>query len=164
MSTKFIVFLQDIAWKRGWALVLHITLVILISWIPAQAICLAFHFTFPGPTEEDFFKSPLVGVTAALLVAPLLETQVMRMIFFAFGKMIQNNLALCATSAAIWGILHLSSESWGLHAAWAFFVMGICFRRLQESSTQRAVNITMLIHAGFNSLTYGVYLLLPAMR
>jgi Type II CAAX prenyl endopeptidase Rce1-like len=156
---NLITYLQNIGSKRGWDLFLHATGVVLICWIPEQLVWFAFHFTCPGPTEEDFFKTPLQALTVAVLLAPILETQMMRMIFFALNKFIQSNLALCLASALIWGVLHVASESWGIHAAWAFFVMGVCFLRLQEASKQKAIRLTTLIHAGCNLLSYGLYLL-----
>jgi len=156
---RFISYLQSIGEKHSWELVKHSAWIVLICWIPAQIIWLAFHFLYPGPTQENYFKTPFEAMALALLVAPILETQMMRMIFYAGEKFLKNTLVLCTVSAVIWGILHLDSESWGLHAAWAFFVMSVCFRRLQQDSRQRAVRVITLIHAVFNALSYGCYLL-----
>jgi len=126
--------------------------------VPAQLIWFTFHIVYPGPTEENYFKTPLEAITLALLIAPILETQMMRMIFYAGGKFLSNTLALCGVSAVVWGVLHLDTQSWGVHAIWAFFVMGVCFRRLQQDSGKKAVRVITLIHAGFNALSYGCYL------
>jgi membrane protease YdiL (CAAX protease family) len=155
---KLVQYLEEIGNKHGWALFVHASAVVLICWIPSQLIWLTFHYVFPGPENENYFKTPLQAVALALLLAPLLETQMMRMIFYAFGKFIKSNIGLCTVSAVIWGILHLSSESWGTHAIWTFFVMGICFRCVERHSKQRAVLIVTAIHAGFNALSYGLYL------
>jgi len=155
---KLITYLEEIGSKQGWELFVHASTVVLICWVPSQIIWLAFHFIFPGPEGENYFKTPLEAVALALLLAPLLETQVMRMIFYAFGKFIKSNISLCVVSAIIWGILHLSSESWGTHAIWTFFILGICFRRVERDSKQRAVLMITAIHAGFNALSYGLYL------
>ena len=155
-------YLEDIGGKRGLGLLIHATGVILICWIPGQLVWFAFHYTCPGPTEENFYKTPLQALTVTILLAPILETQMMRMIFFALGKFIRGNFVLCGVSAVIWGLLHVASESWGIHAAWAFFLMGICFRRLQETSMTRAIRLTALIHAGCNVLSYGLFLLLSS--
>jgi len=157
---KFIQYLEEIGSKHGWDLFLHASAVVLICWVPSQVIYLTFHFVFPGPENENYFKTPLEAVALALLLAPLLETQIMRMIFYAFGKFIKDNLSLCMISALIWGVLHLASESWGTHAIWTFFVMGICFRRMERDSKQHAVLVVTAIHAGFNALSYGLYLAL----
>ena len=152
-------YLQGIATKQGGALWWRGGAVVLIAWVPMQLICRIVNATFPGPSAENLFGTPYMAFVAAILFAPIFETQLMRLLFFLLGRFFKSQLALCWISAAIWGVAHLSSESWGLHAIWAFFVFGICYLRLQESSKMRAILVVTLIHTGCNALSYVTYLI-----
>lgn len=149
----------DIERKTGFNLALQIGKAVLIAWIPAQVIWLSVSQLYPGPSDDLVsLKTPLRAFTVLILLAPMLETYMMRFTYFCLGKFLKTETALNIASAIAWGIMHCNSESWGLHAVWAFFVMGICFMRLRQKSTQHALYVTMIIHALFNALSYGLYL------
>lgn len=156
LSPKWFVNIEH---KTGFNLALQIGKAVLLAWIPAQVIWLSIRQIYPGPSDDMIFlKTPLRAFTVLILLAPMLETYMMRFTYFCLGKFIKTETTLNITSAIAWGILHLNSESWGLHAVWAFFVMGICFLRLRQKSAQHALYVTMIIHALFNALSYGLYL------
>lgn len=83
----------------------------------------------------------------------------MRFNFFVLKKLTNSRPLLLTANAMIWGALHLHSESWGLPAVWAFWVMGAVFSELSEQSMDRAVIVTTGIHIFFNTLSYTLYLL-----
>jgi hypothetical protein len=125
----------------------------LIAWIPAQAISFTLHFTCPGVAGFSLLHPTLATLLTGLVFGPCLETCMMRFIFYALGQASRNEALVNLCSSAIWGALHLHSESWGFHAVWSFWVMGLCYQRLARVSTRRAVLMTTGIHIGFNSLS-----------
>jgi len=156
LSPKWFVNLEQ---KAGFDLVLQIGKAVLLAWIPAQVIWLSVRLLYPGPSEDlVFLKTPIRAFTVLILLAPMLETYMMQLTYYFLGKFLRTETTLNIVSAIAWGIMHCNSESWGLHAVWAFFVMGICFLRLRQKSSQHALYVTMIIHALFNALSYGLYL------
>ena len=93
----------------------------------------------------------------AVLLAPLLETLGMRFVFSVIRKYWHGAFALYFGSALFWTVMHYTSSSWGLHAAWAFFIMSAVYLALEPISKDRAFLVTTLIHALCNGLTYVAY-------
>lgn len=154
---------ENIENKDGVDLLVSIVKAVLLAWIPAHGIWFIVQQIYPGPSENEnavFLKTPLRAFTLLILLAPMLETYMMRFIFYVVGKISKTQTKINIIASISWGVMHWNSGSWGLHAVWAFFVMGICFLRLQKRSMQHALYVTMIIHAIFNALSYAIYLLL----
>lgn len=132
----------------------------LIAWVPAQLIWFTAVATVPGPKGVNVFSTPAKALMIAIVLGPIFETQMMRVVLYLFGKLTRNEALLATCSALVWGVLHVRSESWGFHAVWSFFVMSHCFLRLRPLSLSHAVWFTTAIHAGFNLLSYALYLIL----
>lgn len=151
---------ENIETKSGIELAIPIVKIVFLAWIPAQAIWFIVQQIHPGPSDDmAYLTTPFRAITSTMLIAPVLETYVMRFFFYWVGKFIKTQTWVNVVSAVLWGTMHWNSESWGLHAVWAFFVMGICFLRLRNRSTQHALYVTMIVHAIFNALSYGLYLM-----
>lgn len=157
-----IAYIKDLNEVRGFPLVSRVVALTLLAWAPSQIIWITVVSIFPGPEQPDYFASPLRAIAFGLLLAPILETQVMRFNFFVLKKLSCSRIFLLTANALIWGALHLHSESWGIPAVWAFFVMGAAFLKLSEHSVDRAVIATTVIHVFFNTLSYVLYLSLPS--
>ena len=143
--------------KKGSALVLQVLEAVLIAWIPAQLIYFSVQTIYPGPSESvAYLNTPLKIFTMLILLAPMLETYMMKYMFVFMGKVIKSPTKINVIAATAWGSMHWNSGSWGLYAVWAFFIMGICYMRLKERSTQHAVYIVMIMHAMFNGLSVGL--------
>ncbi len=104
------------------------------------------------------------GIILTLLLAPILETLVMRYTFLMLAKIFTQKLNLVAISSLFWGVMHLNSDNWGIPAVWVFGIMGICYLRLQTKSPDRALILVTIIHALFNSLSYGAYWFIALLR
>lgn len=137
-----------------------ILLTTLLSWLPAQAIEGVVITVLPGPEGQDIFMRPFDAIALVIFIGPVLETYGMRGLFGVLGKFIRNRTALNGTSSVLWGALHWETPTWGLHAVWAFYIMGICFLTLREKDAQMALYVTMIIHGCFNALCYGAYQML----
>lgn len=143
---------------RGFRLVLYIAAATLVAWIPSQAIVWVVQQISGGPSVPELYSSPFKAVLGTLLLAPLLETLLMRYAFQWLGKWISKPLQLNLASSLLWGLAHLNA-GWGLHAVWAFFVMGACFLQFRHRSIEAAILVTAVVHILYNALSYGVYLL-----
>lgn len=154
-------YIDDLNEVRGFTWVSRMTALTLFAWVPSQILWATVVSMFPGPDQPDYFASPLRAIALGILLAPILETQVMRFNFWILKKLTCSRGFLLTANALIWGGLHLHSESWGLPAVWAFFVMGAVFLKLSAHSADRAVLVTTAIHVFFNTLSYIIYLLLP---
>lgn len=144
---------------RGAGLIVPVFRITLLTFIPAFLIGLTVEKVAPGPEGPDIFSRPYRAVLAALLIAPALETLIMRYLLAWVGRMIREPFALALVCALLWGVAHVQSPSWGLHAVWGFYVMNAVFLRLQARSLNRAYAVVILLHALFNAIAYGVYLL-----
>jgi len=153
-------FLEAIAEKNGWPLALHLIAVVVIAWIPAQLADALIVKYIPGPGVPHDFAMDYKGFILTLLLAPLLETLIMRYTFLFLAKIITQKVNLVAISSLFWGIMHLNSDNWGIPAVWVFGIMGICYLRLQTKSSDKALLLVTTIHALFNSLSYGAYWLM----
>lgn len=144
---------------RGSGLIVPVLRITLLMFIPAFLIGLTMGKVAPGPEVPDIFNRPHHAVIALLLIAPALETLLMRYLLAWAGRLIREPFALALVCALLWGVAHVQSPSWGLHAVWAFYVMNAVFLRLQAGSLNRAYGLVILIHALFNAIAYGVFLM-----
>jgi hypothetical protein len=78
----------------------------------------------------------------------------MRFVLYVLGVFVKDDARIALYSAAIWGGLHIQSESWGFHAFWAFYIFTRCYLEQAKYSIRRAVWMTTAIHAGNNLLSY----------
>lgn len=148
--------------KRPRMQVREILTTTMVAWIPAQFIDLALKHIYPGPvTEMPFLASPFRSIALMLIIAPVIETYGLRFILHSLNRFIKKESTTQLVAAVFWGVMHWESESWGLHASWAFYVMGKWYLRSRVHSVHFALYTTMVIHAIFNALSYAVYLLLP---
>jgi hypothetical protein len=98
--------------------------------------------------------SPLSGFLLACMFAPYVETQGMRLLFFALRKCAVSADRLKWYVAAVFGVLHVDSETWGLHAVWGFYIMSTLYLDQQRISTRRAVWMTVSVHSLCNLFSY----------
>jgi hypothetical protein len=133
----------------------------MLAWVPSVIIWYAVYHTFPGLTEFDVFSSAASALLLGCIFAPYVETQAMRLVLYALALGVGNDRRVALYSAAIWAGLHVQSESWGLHAFWAFYIFSRCYVEQAKRSTRRAIWMTTAIHAGCNLLSY-LYTLIEA--
>lgn len=141
---------------------MHLIAVVIIAWIPAQLADALIGRYFPGPGVPHDFAMDYKGIIMALLLAPLLETLVMRYTFLMLAKIITQKITLITVSSLFWGGMHLNSDNWGIPAVWGFGIMGICYLRLQTKSPDSALLLVTIIHLLFNLLSYGAYWLMAS--
>jgi len=132
-----------------------------VAWIPAQLIGICVASVVPGP-EPAFRPDATVAdaVLLGLIVAPVLETQLLRLCLGMLRKSVRTRNAACLITAAIFVLLHNPSPSWGLHALWSFWIMGNCYVACERRSVWHAVFVTTAVHSLFNFLSYATTLLL----
>ncbi|HWA26956.1 MAG TPA: CPBP family glutamic-type intramembrane protease [Lacunisphaera sp.] len=153
-----IAFVQRIADLRGAAQIRHGLAVVLLMVIPTHAIAWAAHLIAPKALAAPDYTWRWDTIAAAVLLMPVAETYAMRLVFFVLRKATQRQWVLYAFSALLWGLVHAGHESRGLHAAWGFLVMSICYLSLEKISVRQAMIGVTIIHATGNALTYLVYL------
>lgn len=146
---------------RGTRWVVQFLTIVAIAWIPAQVASYSVRAVFPQAPGPDHFATPLRAVTAVILLAPILETLIMRFNFWALRKLRFEGVPLLWISALLWGGMHIQSEDLGIPAIWAFFVFGALYLRVEQFSKDRALLVTTAVHAVFNSFSYVLYLALP---
>lgn len=144
---------------RGLGLVAPIFRLTLLMSAPALLFGWAMTLTRSETGVPANFNSPHLAIPALLVVAPALETVMMRVMFSLVGRVVSDSLPLNLICALLWGLMHQDSPGGGLHALWGYYVMGAAFLRLQSHSLNRAYAVVILLHALFNTLAYGVYLL-----
>lgn len=104
----------------------------------------------PGPMINGPAITAILGV---LILSPWLETLLMWPILWLLQKFMENNVAVAATSAAVWGVLHsLSAPFWGIVIVWPFFVFSLCFLEWRRISIRKAILATGLTHTCQNIL------------
>lgn len=134
----------------------------LLAWLPALVVGFVVPLIYTGPESTNVFVSPYKAIAGALIIAPYLETQSMRLVFFLLGKGVKSDFRLILYGSFLWVAAHMHSESWGLYAIWPFFVFGACFLRLRAQSMSRAVWTTTALHALCNAFSYTGYLVINA--
>ena len=84
----------------------------------------------------------------AVIIAPAVETLLMKPIFGLLKRFTLNRLVLVLLSAAIWAGLHsLVSPVWGLSVFWGFVVYSSAFLAWWEKSLGLAYWVTFGLHA-----------------
>jgi hypothetical protein len=132
----------------------------LVAWCPSELVLLTLNSLGPGQRGLSFSDAPTETLLSMLFFAPCVETYMMHFIFVALRKGSRNEILVNAASAALWGVLHFHTASWGLHAIWSFGVMGRCYLRQEKTSVQRAIVITAGVHVGINMLSFITWKLL----
>lgn len=142
-------------WILGLPALRFILVATIIAWLPALAIGSFVAWLFPGPSPAIYpIKSLFDVIVLGLILAPIIETQVMRGCFFLLRKCGLRLHYVTGITALLFASLHYPSIDWGIHALWSFGVMGYCYSELEKHSVNRAVLVTTVIHALFNALSY----------
>lgn len=147
--------------RHGWGRkqVVNFVGLVALAWIPAMIIHWLVQLVYPGPKSTTLFDRPHYAIIGGVILAPYLETQTMRFLFYLGGKLTKRETIINLVCSFVWGAGHSVSESWGLYAVWPFYVLGVCLLRLRTSSPTRAFWITTALHGSFNALSYAYYLL-----
>ena len=143
---------------RGWAVIPTVLKLTALAFVPAAAVGWSVEEVAPGPEVPAYFNSPFYAIPALLVVAPALETVLMRFLLAFVARYIRDAFSLNLVCALLWGLAHVNSPGWGAHAVWPFYVMGAVFLRLQARSLDRAYGIVILIHGLFNLTAYAIHL------
>jgi hypothetical protein len=97
-----------------------------------------------------------VAFLGMVVFSPVLETLLMRVVFWFLRKITQVPLKLVVWSAILWALLHsLAWLPWGIIVFWGFVVFSTCYLSWEKVSRWRAFWITSATHAMLN--------LIPAM-
>lgn len=155
MNTTSILF-AEVQVQRFSTWIKPIMTAMVVAWVPAQIIYLLVGSVYPGPAEGINFRGPFELLAWAVFIAPVVETYGMRWLFWLLGKFIRNRTAMNWTAAALWGVMHWNTPSWGVHAVWVFHVFGLCYLTIRDKDPQTALYVTMLLHAWFNAFSCGV--------
>lgn len=155
---RWIEYIQGIGARRGWSFIAHWVALVATVWIPSQLIVVIGRLLMPQRIEVAAFSRPLTAIIGAIILAPLVETYGMRWIFGWLGKFCRSSAAVLGISSVVWGALHLTYDGWGLHAVWAFFVLGLCYLSCARHSVNRAMVVTTMTHSACNALSYALYL------
>src|SRR6478736_760596 len=157
---RFVKYVQAVSALQGRMLLSRICILSLLAWVPSVAVGYFGHILCPAQTNPDIFANKFQFFVGAILAAPLTETLAMRYAFLFLRKFTRRHVVLAAVSAVLWIPLHTMYAGWGFHAAWPFFVLGLCYLSLEPLSLWRAIWVTALIHAACNALSYGLNLVL----
>ena len=156
MFTLFVQYIQGVNALGGWLLLGRICVLSAVAWGPSVVVAYLTHRIFPAQENPDLFSRPFQFFVGGILVAPLMETLMMRYLFRMLRKVSERQVVLAGLSAALWIPLHAMYVGWGVHAAWPFFVLGLCYLSLEPISFSRAFWVTAAIHALCNALSYGI--------
>jgi hypothetical protein len=97
-----------------------------------------------------------VAFLGMVVFSPVLETLLMRVVFWFLRKITQVPLKLVVWSAILWALLHsLAWLPWGIIVFWGFVVFSTCYLSWEKVSRSKAFWITSATHAMLN--------LIPAM-
>jgi hypothetical protein len=133
--------------------------VTMLAWLPAQCLAVIASAVSKSSDADLIFRSSYHMILGGLLLAPLLETVGMKYLFRLGAKRIAKPVLLNFYCALFWGLAHHNAPGFGIHAVWAFFVLGACFQELAKRSENFAVINVTIIHVLFNTLSYILYLL-----
>lgn len=143
---------------RGAGLIPPVLRLTLLTAIPSLLLGWTMELVRPGAESPAWIDSPFYAVPTLLVVAPALETVLMRVMFSLVGRMVSEALPLNLICALLWGFMRQDAPGGGIHAVWTFYVMGAVFLRLQSRSENRAYAVVIALHALFNAIAYGVYM------
>lgn len=112
----------------------------------------------PGP---DFSKyGPVALLFLLCVVAPLVETGMMLLIFGVFRWFTKREEILVALSAFVWALLHSTSHRLsGLGVFWPFFLFSICYLNWEKRSRSHGFLMTAAFHALHNLFLASLLLL-----
>lgn len=151
--------LSTIEARRPRTWIVPILVAALVAWLPAQAIYFLVAFVVPGPSDANLYRRTFDLLAMSLIIAPVVETYGMRGLFWLLSRFIPHRTMMSWVAAALWGAMHWNTPSWGLHAIWPFYVMGVCYLTLCERDAQLALYVTMLLHACFNAYSCSAHFL-----
>jgi membrane protease YdiL (CAAX protease family) len=161
MGSAVVRYIQRVGDLKGKYLLGHILILGFIAWAPMVLLSWGVQELFPSQRNANFFAAPPLRIVLEItLAAPLVETLLMRYLFMLLRKFTQRTVLLCLISGVIWALAHADFAGWGVHAIWPFFLMGLCYLRLEPTSQWRAVWVTMMIHGVCNGVSYGLHLVL----
>ena len=133
-------------------------IIVFSSWVVAQLLGWSVYTIYPGPATLATFDLGWRSIFMAVVLMPFAETFLMRMFFVVLRRISRAPVHLSIISAVLWWLLHLTTETWGVHALWLFFVLSLSYLSLERISAWRAVWVVSLMHAGCNSLSWGLHL------
>ncbi len=145
-------FLFDIEQPKA----MYVVKAVALTWLGGMVLSVLIGLTYPGPTDQ-ILKPNVMSVLLVVVIAPWVETWIMVPVLWMLQKFTLSRLRLCILSGLIFGILHLSSVSWGFFGAWAFFVLTACFLAWRQVSRERAIIMTSLVHMGVNTTSAVIY-------
>lgn len=157
LFSRFQTFLESIPERRGWSFVACSLLAFAGTWIAAQLLSFAILAVFPGPATAAHLFESRSGIIAGVLLAPVLETVMMRGLFWLLRRLRRGKAGVLGWSTLFWWISHLASESWGIAAAGVFWVLGVLYLAFERRSTDAAMIYVTLFHFGFNGCAYLLY-------
>ncbi len=142
------------------SIILYIVQASVLAWVPLNLLYILAKTIFPRETAfRDPFSTPYEAIFITSICTPILETQIMRLIFYILRNITSHTSTLCIISAIIWGGLHFKSDSSGIHAVWAFYVLGVCYLQWRHISKTKAIWITTAVHSLCNLISYASKLL-----
>lgn len=150
-------FLESIPERRGVSFTVCSLSVFAGTWTVGQLLSFAILAVFPGPATPATLFESRSGIIAGVLLAPVLETIMMRGLFWLLRRLKRGKAGLLGWSTLFWWISHLASESWGIAAAGVFWVLGVLYLAFERRSTDAAMVYVTLFHFGFNGCAYLLY-------
>lgn len=105
----------------------------------------------PGDGPDFSGISPAMMLPLLCLLAPLIETAMMAVIFALLRVVTRQKVTLAILSTLIWMGLHsLGVPAHGLGIFWSFFIMSICYLSWETRSLGHAFWMTAALHALHN--------------
>lgn len=153
-SLRLRAYLDALPERRGLAFPLHFLAVFAATWSGAQALGYAIAAVCPGPSSFDPRMLTRSGLIFGVLLSPILETLAMRGLFWLLRRLRRGPGVLLGWSTLFWWVGHLPTESWGLPAAGAFWVMGALYLAFERRSTDQALVAVAAFHVAFNAFAF----------
>lgn len=153
-SLRLRAYLETLPERRGLAFLLHLLAVFAATWSGAQALGYGIAAVYPGPSSFDPRMLTRSGLIFGVLLSPILETLAMRGLFWLLRRLRRSPAGLLGWSTLFWWVGHLPTESWGLPAAGAFWVMGALYLAFERRSTDQALLAVAGFHVAFNALAF----------
>ena len=147
---RLIHYIEGIGDLRGLPFLRRLGSLCLLITVPSYVISyLSVRFLPPQIASDPYLS--LGTIIFSVTLGPLMETYLMRLLFFIFRKFMHETAAISLCAALIIGGLH-ALQVWGLYAIWPFFVLGICYFRWEKDSVTRAMIGTTLLHSLVNAI------------